>query len=167
MFEGAQYALPCNQSTVRRRCQSMTSGTGTGLANLPIAMRELLEEARRAVLSTVDDKGRPHAVPVIYAVIGSDIATPIDRKPKTGRPLGRLKNLEANPNATLLVDRWSEEWSELAWVMVRGRATLEPAAESEAEIEAIISRYTEYRETLENSDVIRLVPERVSWWSWS
>lgn len=118
-------------------------------------------------MTTVDAVGWPHAVPVVFAVDGDDVVTPIDRKPKTGRKLGRLGNLERDPRVTLLVDRWSDVRTELAWVMIRGRGVLRSAEESMLEVELIIARYPEYRDILEASQVIRIQPERISWWSWT
>jgi PPOX class probable F420-dependent enzyme len=126
----------------------------------------VLEDARRAVLTTLDRDGYPHAVPVVYAVYGDDLVTPIDRKPKTGKTLGRRLNIERNPNVTLLADRWSEEWTGLAWVMVRGKASIQPPEASVAELEAIVARYPGYRDVIEASEVIRIAVERLSWWSW-
>lgn len=145
----------------------MVSGRCERLADLPSSVAGILDEARRAVMTTVDPAGRPHAVPVIFAAHEGHVVTPIDRKPKTGRTLGRRRNLEANPNVTLLADRWSEEWTELAWVMVRGRASFVPPERSEPEVEAIIARHPRYRAELEGSEIIRIAVERVSWWFWS
>ncbi|MGH2754157.1 MAG: pyridoxamine 5'-phosphate oxidase family protein [Actinomycetota bacterium] len=129
-------------------------------------MKEVVEEGRRAALTTLDRRGYPHAVPVVYAVYGDDLVTPIDRKPKTGKPLGRRLNIERNPNVTILVDRWSEEWTGLAWVMARGKASIRPAEASLAELEAIVARYPGYRHIIEASEVIQVAVERLSWWSW-
>ena len=145
----------------------MASGSVERLSELPQEGKEILDSERRAVLTTADGEGRPHAVPVVFAVYNDDIVTPIDRKPKTTRALGRRKNIEQNPHVALLVDRWSEEWTELAWVMIRGTASVQPAERSTGEVEAIIARYRQYRDTLEGSEIIRIVPRRISWWSWS
>jgi Pyridoxamine 5''-phosphate oxidase. len=118
-------------------------------------------------MTTVDREGRPHAVPVVFAVHDQDLVTPIDRKPSSSDLLGRLRNLERDPRVALLADRWSEEWTELAWVMIRGRASVQSSSHSVSEVEAIIARYPEYRDTLEGSDVIRIVPEQILWWSWA
>lgn len=145
----------------------MASGRCKRPAELPADILDVLTTARRAVMTTVDAEGRPHAVPVVYALDGDNIVTPIDRKPKTGKRLGRLANLDANPHVALLADRWTEDWTRLAWVMVRGRGELRPATQSAAEVEAIIARYHEYRDTLVDSDVIEIVPESILWWRWS
>jgi PPOX class probable F420-dependent enzyme len=145
----------------------MVSGRCERIEDLPAAVAEVLHEARRAVMTTIDPHGAPHAVPVIFAVHEGDLVTPIDRKPKTGRTLGRRRNLEQDPRVTLLADRWSEEWTELAWVMVRGRASFVPPERSGSEVAAIIARHPRYRAELEDNEVIRIAPERISWWSWS
>lgn len=145
----------------------MTSGRVERLSQLPTEIYEVVTSARRGVMTTVDPRGRPHAVPVVFAIYGDDIVTPVDQKPKTTRALGRRKNIEQNPHAALLVDKWSEEWTELAWVMIRGVASVHSAKRSSREVEAIIARYSQYRDTLEGSEIIRIVPQRISWWSWS
>ena len=49
-----------------------------------------------------------------------------DEKPKRapGAELKRLSNLRQNPFAALVVDRYDEDWSQLGWVMVRGRSEI-------------------------------------------
>ncbi len=160
---------------MRRRARSVNnsylrpvaSGQCDRLSELPRALKNVLVSARRAVMTTVDSEGRPHAVPVVFAIYGDDLVTPIDRKPKSGRKLARIRNLERNPNVTLLADKWAEDWKEAAWVMIRGRGIVQPAESARRELEAIIARYPDYRDVLENSQVIRIVPERILWWSWS
>ncbi len=145
----------------------MASGSVERLSELSSEIKEIVASERRAVMSTADREGRPHAVPVVFAVYDDHIVTPIDRKPKTTTSLGRRKNIERNPHVALLVDRWSEEWDELGWVMIRGTASVQPADRSVGEIEAIIARYRQYRDTIEGSEIIRIAPRRISWWSWS
>lgn len=101
-------------------------------------------------------------MPVCYAVRGGEIVTPIDAKPKSGRSLGRRKNLERDPTATFLVDRWSEDWSELGWVMVRGEARVEPSGSTED----LVARYPQYKEVFVGSDLIVLHPNDIAWWLW-
>lgn len=145
----------------------MPSGRAERLGELPQAISDVIDSARRAVLTTVDAEGHPHAVPVVFAVYDDRIVTPIDRKPKTTQALGRRKNIARDPHVALLMDKWSEEWIELAWVMVRGVASVQLADSATGEVEAIIGRYPGYRDTLEASDVIQIVPNRILWWSWS
>jgi PPOX class probable F420-dependent enzyme len=116
------------------------------------------------VLSTTDPRGRPHAVPVCYALRSGEIVTPIDAKPKSSRSLGRRRNLEDNPAAALLVDRWDEDWTKLGWVMVRGVARLEPLG---ATAGLLVARYPQYEETLAGDDAIVITPAHISWWTWT
>ena len=88
--------------------------------------RCFLDEQRVARLATADATGRPHVVPICYALAGSTVYFTVDEKPKRapGARLKRLSNLRANPVAALVVDRYDEDWSRLGWVMVRGPAEI-------------------------------------------
>jgi PPOX class probable F420-dependent enzyme len=85
--------------------------------------RRFLAAQRVARLATADAAGRPHVVPICYALVEDTVYFTIDEKPKK-RPaeLKRLANLRHNPFAALVVDRYDEDWSRLGWVMVQGRA---------------------------------------------
>jgi PPOX class probable F420-dependent enzyme len=91
--------------------------------------RRFLEAERVARLATADRSGRPHVVPICYALLGDTVYFTIDEKPKRrpGAALKRLANLQENPFAALVVDRYDEDWSRLAWVMVQGRAAILPS----------------------------------------
>ncbi len=121
---------------------------------LTAADRRLLAGVRTATLATVDDLHRPRLVPCCFAVDPARalIWTPIDEKPKQSadpRRLGRITDLLAWPAVSLLVDRWSEDWSQLAWLRLHGLARLlefEPAAAAERQVAlaALRSRYPQY-----------------------
>lgn len=105
--------------------------------------RAFLKAQRVARLATADAAGRPHVVPVCYALIRDKIYVTIDEKPK-GKPtrLKRLANLRANPFAALVADRYDEDWSRLGWVMVQGGAEiLEAGAEHDDAQAALRQRY--------------------------
>jgi PPOX class probable F420-dependent enzyme len=106
--------------------------------------RRFLEAARVARLATADRAGRPHVVPVCYALIGDAVYFTIDEKPKKkpGAALKRLANLRENPFAALVVDRYDEDWSRLAWVMLQGRAAiLQSGPEHDSAQAALRARY--------------------------
>jgi PPOX class probable F420-dependent enzyme len=88
--------------------------------------RRFLVSERVARLATADAGGRPHVVPVCYALLDDTVYFTIDEKPKRrpGARLKRLANLRANPFAALVADRYDEDWSRLGWVMVQGRAEI-------------------------------------------
>ena len=92
---------------------------------LTTAQAGFLDAARVGHLATADAAGVPHLVPVCFCLLGGSVYISIDEKPKrTDRPLKRLRNILANPAVALTVDRWDEDWSRLAWVMLRGRAEI-------------------------------------------
>lgn len=93
--------------------------------------RAFLRRRRVAHLATADAAGAPHVVPVCFALAGETVYIAIDRKPKSGAPLKRLRNIAENPSVALVADRYDDsDWSALRWVMVRGRAeTLESGPE--------------------------------------
>jgi len=83
-----------------------------------------LAAARVARLATADRDGRPHVVPVCFALDGASLYITIDEKPKRGVRLKRLRNLDANPEVALVADHYDEDWTRLGWVMLRGRAEI-------------------------------------------
>jgi PPOX class probable F420-dependent enzyme len=139
------------------------------LNSATIAERNLLETARIAHLATADGGSRPHVVPVCFALVGGDIYTPLDEKPKRveDSQLRRVMDVAANPVVCLLVDRYTENWRRLAWLQVRGRAAIiEPGSEIHADaLAALRTRYPQYRSMkLEERSLLVIRPSRlVSW----
>jgi PPOX class probable F420-dependent enzyme len=88
----------------------------------PAMMQRRLLSARIGRLATVTPSGLPHLVPVCFAFDGTQIVTALDRKPKTTTTLRRFDNVRANPVASMLVDHYDEDWSQLWWVRVDGPA---------------------------------------------
>ena len=122
---------------------------------------ERLAAARVGRLATVTADGRPHVVPVCFALAGGRIYTAVDAKPKTTRALARLDNVRATGRASLLVDHYEEDWSRLWWVRVDGPAEV---IESEAAVDALAAKYAQYRSARPAGPVIAITPER--WRSW-
>jgi PPOX class probable F420-dependent enzyme len=131
--------------------------------------REYLTTARVGRLATADGEGRPHAVPVCFALLGDRIVTPIDEKPKDAQPgaLRRLRDIAANPRVALVVDHYVESWSDLGWVQVRGTATrLDPGDDGHASgIEVLRGKYDQYADhDLGERPVIEIDPGSVRSW---
>jgi PPOX class probable F420-dependent enzyme len=91
-------------------------------------------------------------VPVCFAVIGADrpaIVSVLDEKPKrvTDADLARVRNIRANPHVCLVVDRYEEDWSRLAFVQVHGVARMvEPGDPLHGRaIAALRAKYPQYR----------------------
>lgn len=128
----------------------------------------LLEDERAGVLGTIARSGLPQLVPVCYALVGDAIAIAIDEKPKRGTTLARIRNIERDPRATLLVDHYEERWERLAWLRLEGDAdVLEQGSAWPEALAALRRRYPRYRSmALEGLPVIRLRPARVVGWRW-
>lgn len=133
------------------------------------AERRYLETARVGRLATADEEGRPHAVPVCFALSGGAIVTPLDEKPKDvpATDLRRVRDVEANPYVALVVDHWREEWDALGWVQVRGRAALcdpDDGAHAEA-VAALREKYDQYEDhAIEEYPHVRIEPGHVVSW---
>ena len=130
--------------------------------------RRFVESMRVARLATADANGIPHVVPICYALIGDDLYVTIDEKPKHPdvRAMKRLRNIEANPAVAVVVDRYDEDWSRLAWVMLRGRAdVLDHGDEHDRAQAGLRERYPQYRTMrIESLPVIALRIARVTAW---
>jgi PPOX class probable F420-dependent enzyme len=125
-----------------------------------------LAAARVGRLATVRPDGRPHVVVCCFAVEGDRVWTAVDEKPKSGVPLQRLENVRANPQASLLVDHYEEDWERLWWVRVDGAAmVLEEGDEEERAIALLTARYPQYERARPGGPVIAIAIERITGWS--
>ena len=128
-----------------------------------------LVRRRVARLATASGAGEPHVVPVCFAYSPGGIYVALDEKPKDVQParLKRVRNIIENPSVALLADHYAEDWSRLAFVMVRGRAELlEPGVEEHAAaVRLLRGKYHQYeRMKIEENPVITIRPERgISW----
>jgi PPOX class probable F420-dependent enzyme len=103
------------------------------------------EDARVARLATVGPDGRPHVVPICFALDGDTLYTAVDEKPKSTRALRRLANIEANPSVEVVIDHWDEDWSRLWWVRLSGSARV---VERHARgLELLVAKYPQYGDT--------------------
>ena len=127
---------------------------------------DLLATARLGHLATASETGRPHVVPVCFSWLPPLIYSAIDGKPKRTMLLRRIRNIAETGRAALVVDRWSEDWTKLAYVLVEGPA--EVLADGRERDEALIlltAKYPQYDDLpLEGNLVIKLVAEHVVEW---
>jgi PPOX class probable F420-dependent enzyme len=130
--------------------------------------RRFLETHRVARLATADAAGRPHVVPVCYALGDDSLYFTIDEKPKRvdGARLKRLSNIRENPQVALVVDRYDEDWSRLGWVMVQGRAeVLETGDEHDRAQTRLRTRYRQLRDMrIEHLPVVAIRIQRTIGW---
>ena len=131
----------------------------------PAEARARFAASRVARLATADAPGRPHLVPIAFAVAGDTIYSAVDAKPKRTRALRRLANVRENPAVSLLVDHWDErDWDALWWARADGRGRVLAAEDPEARrgIELLRARYPRQRAI---GEVLAIDVERWSGWT--
>jgi PPOX class probable F420-dependent enzyme len=136
------------------------------LEELPAWAQDLIERAPVGRLGLLDDRDRPRVLPVTFAVCGATFVSAVDHKPKSveGRELARVRWLRRNPAAALTVDRYSDDWSQLAWVQALCRAEVLDAAPPGA-LGALGGKYEQYRERPPAGPFLVLTPERLLSWN--
>lgn len=109
-------------------------------------------------------------MPVCFVLLGETLYHAIDGKPKSMAPaqLRRVVNLRANPNATLLIDHYVENWRRLWYAQFAGRARLiVRGQEHRRAITALRRKYPQYRTTVPlpaDALVIALDVQRLRHW---
>ena len=123
--------------------------------------------ADHGVLATLNRTGAADLVPACFAIVGDRLAIPIDSvKPKGSTALGRMRNLERDPRATLLVEHWDPRATGHACggsgsSLRRGAATEQALHEL---VNALRDRYPQYRDA-PFTDVLTLRIEQAGGWS--
>jgi PPOX class probable F420-dependent enzyme len=125
----------------------------------------LLETARVGRLGLLDDDGAPRVLPVTFAVAEGRIWTAIDQKPKRSGKPARVRFLRRDPRAALTVDRYSDDWEQLAWVQVLGSIRILDVSDGAAGLAALTEKYNQYRKESPPGPLLALEPERYLWWS--
>jgi PPOX class probable F420-dependent enzyme len=128
-------------------------------------MTRLVRRARVGRLATIDPSQRPHLVPLCFALEGDTLYSAVDQKPKASTRLQRLRNIEVNPQAVVLVDHYDEDWATLWWVRLRGRARMLTGAERERALELLIEKYEQYAGDPPTGPVIAIDVDE--WRAWS
>jgi PPOX class probable F420-dependent enzyme len=133
-------------------------------------MRQLADEVARsrvARLATLDPDGRPHLVPIVFALLGETLYSAVDEKPKRSRTLRRIENARERPDVTVLFDDYDDgDWTRLWWVRIRGRArVLDEGQEALAALEALTAKYPQYRDAPPGPPVLAV--DVGEWRAWS
>ena len=131
-----------------------------------------LEAVRRAaatdhgVLATLERTRGADLVPACFAIVDDWLAVPVDSvKPKGSTALGRIRNLERDPRATLLVEHWDPaDWSRLWWVRLSLRRSDAPAEMLAELVAALRGRYAQYRNA-PFTEILAFRIEHVGGWS--
>lgn len=138
-------------------------------ATLTEREKAFIARQRVAHLATADARGHPTVVPVCYACDGERFFIALDEKPKRVevRKLQRVRNIQARHEASLLIDQYADDWSQLGYVLIHGHAEIiSPDHPLHAHALALVrERYVQYRAmALETLPVIVITPERISSW---
>ena len=129
-------------------------------------MRWRFASASVARLGTVRPDGRPHLVPVCFALDGDVVVSVVDDKPKRSTRLRRFDNVRANPAVSLMVDHYDDDWTQLWWVRVDGTArVLEAGTEHARAIDLLVAKYAQYRSLRPAGPVLVIAVE--AWRVWS
>ena len=131
--------------------------------------RTLISRAKVARLATVDQKSYPYVVPVVFVFHENLFFIPLDEKIKTVNPrkLKRVKNIEKNPNVTLLIDKYQNDWKKLFFLMIHGKATVIDGKNSKLmdKIHKLfISKYPQYKKIGIGNSCITINPTKVTFW---
>ena len=150
-----------------------------GISTLDPVALPFLAVARTATLATIAPSGLPRLVPICFVLAVASardairLLSPIDEKPKSADDalgLARVRDIVARPRASLLVDRWSEDWERLGWVRLECAASVvEPGGasgdEHRAAIAALREKYPQYQaHGLEGRPLLRFVAQRAVTW---
>ena len=129
---------------------------------------EFLSRTRVGRLATADSAGQPHVIPIVFATDGEKLYTPLDKKPKRIAPnqLKRVRNLLENPKVAFVADHWDEDWTKLAWLMVKGTGQLIESGEAYAKgIRLLEKKYSQYDQMpLKDRPVIVITPTEITSW---
>jgi PPOX class probable F420-dependent enzyme len=141
-------------------------------AALTAELRQYLEQHRVGRLATADGAGRPHLVPVTFALTEDAVVFVIDEKPKRahGTAPKRMRNILANPRVAFLVDHYDDDWNKLTYALIVGSAEIvaRPGAAYAGALSRLRTRYPQYRDldlTPERNPIVRITPERIHRWS--
>jgi PPOX class probable F420-dependent enzyme len=135
-------------------------------------IENLLETWPVARLATVSANGRPHLVPVVFARWAERLFTPVDGKPKSASELKRVRNARECVAASLLLDAYSEDWTQLWWLRVDAEIEVVEPREDRDElvsgaVAALRRKYPQYETVAVLRDpptLLALRPDRITSW---
>ena len=118
------------------------------MLNWSASIQAFVRRHRVARLATVDGAGQPLVLPICYVLAGETLCSPTDAKPKrvAVQRLKRLRNIQKNPQVALVIDDYSDDWTQLAYVILQGTAEILTAGPVfDVAIPALREKYPQYR----------------------
>jgi len=132
----------------------------------PAEAMQRLSNSVVARLATVNEEGRPHIVPIVFAIDGDKLYFAVDAKPKQSKNLKRLRNIAANPAVSVLVDHYGDDWTMLWWVRVDGTAhVVTDAGQARSATDLLVDKYQQYRNARPEGPVVAIHIDRITSWS--
>jgi len=134
--------------------------------HLTPAASQFIRAARVAHLATADASGQPLVIPICFAFDGKEFFSPIDEKPKRTTRLRRLRNIAENPQVSLIIDHYEDDWRRLAYVLVSGRARVLLRGERHKRaVKLLRKKYSQYRRmAIADRPVIAITPRQFRSW---
>lgn len=128
-------------------------------------VRQILETWPVGVLSTYAEH-HIDSVPIVFVMIDGKLYSPIDGKPKSGRELGRLRNLRRDPRYTLLLQHYADDWQTLWWLRLTGTAEVLDNVDMDSGVTkqvaaALQAKYPQYQHIDVLSDARQMICMRI------
>ena len=132
----------------------------------PAWVPDALAAAPVARLATRSAAGEVHLVPICFAVVAERVVSAVDHKPKRTTRLQRLTDIRTSGRAWLIVDHYDDDWSQLWWIRVSGRAAVEQSG-SDLDVAAraaLVAKYEQYRHHRPAGPVYWVALDTVTGW---
>jgi PPOX class probable F420-dependent enzyme len=129
-----------------------------------VEMRRRVEAADVMRVGTVDERGRVHLVPIVFVIEGDTVYSSTDDDP----PPRRLRNLERNPQVSLIVDEYDDDWSNVWWVRMRGTGrAIADGPERDHARRLLTEKYPQFEGDPGGGPIIAVDVEAWSGWEYS
>jgi PPOX class probable F420-dependent enzyme len=129
-------------------------------------MERRVASAYVARLATAGADGRPHIVPICFALDEQTLYFAVDSKPKQTTNLKRLRNIAADPAVSVLVDHYEDDWDKLWWVRLDGNARVViDEGEVQKALRLLAARYSQYRAATPVGPVVAIAIAGMTGWS--
>jgi len=126
------------------------------------AEKDFVSSSRVARLATVNSEGIPHNVPVCPLLDGDKIYFGTEAQAK------KVRNIKANRNVAIVLDDYTETWSNLRGIMVQGKARVVNTEEFQRVRQKIYSKYLQYESeaplTEEDSVIVEITLQKKFNW---
>ena len=138
------------------------------LLKLYSKIKLIIKKTRVARLSTVDKTSQPYSIPVVFVYYKNSFFIPLDEKTKSTKTskLRRVKNIEHNPQVCLLIDEYTENWNDLFYILIKGKAELIHEKYNLKHVhKLLVSKYPQYMKIGIGDSCIRINPTKVTIWN--